>query len=149
MNNINQTYFGAGAFGSVARNRAHEEPDVDFFIVMKEMGAPVNLYIFLKVIPLSCPVLVICDAFYRPCGGVRARNLSFVYLAGALLGWGYVRLEALLSSRSVYGDRRDVEHLRQEVKLTNGSTDDLILGFVVRVLLFSLNTYFLPNSCHR
>jgi hypothetical protein len=28
--------------------------------------------------------------------------------------WGHVRLEALLSSRSVYGNRRDVEHLRQE-----------------------------------
>ena len=28
--------------------------------------------------------------------------------------WGHVRLEALLSSRSVYGNRAAVEHLRRE-----------------------------------
>lgn len=28
--------------------------------------------------------------------------------------WGHVRVEALLSSRTVYGNRKDVEHLRQE-----------------------------------
>lgn len=28
--------------------------------------------------------------------------------------WGHVRVEALLSARTVYGDRKDVEHLRKE-----------------------------------
>lgn len=28
--------------------------------------------------------------------------------------WGHVRIETLLSARTVFGDRRDVEHLRQE-----------------------------------
>lgn len=28
--------------------------------------------------------------------------------------WGHVRVEALLSARTVYGDCKDVEHLRQE-----------------------------------
>jgi hypothetical protein len=28
--------------------------------------------------------------------------------------WGHVRIEALLSSRTVYGNRADVEHLRRD-----------------------------------
>jgi hypothetical protein len=28
--------------------------------------------------------------------------------------WGNVRVEALLASRTIYGDRRDVEHLRAD-----------------------------------
>lgn len=28
--------------------------------------------------------------------------------------WGHVRIEALLSARTVFGDRKDVEHLRLE-----------------------------------
>jgi hypothetical protein len=30
--------------------------------------------------------------------------------------WGDVRVEALLASRTIYGNRRDVEHLRAEGK---------------------------------
>ena len=30
--------------------------------------------------------------------------------------WGNVRVEALLASRTIYGDRRDVEHLRTDGK---------------------------------
>jgi hypothetical protein len=30
--------------------------------------------------------------------------------------WGNVRVEALLASRTIYGNRRDVEHLRVEGK---------------------------------
>lgn len=28
--------------------------------------------------------------------------------------WGHVRLEALLSSRTIYGNRGDIEHLRRK-----------------------------------
>ncbi|KAF8156528.1 hypothetical protein B0H34DRAFT_783017 [Crassisporium funariophilum] len=88
----------AGVFGSVARNRAHEESDVDILIVLKEherSGEPVDLR----------------ENLAEACG----REISLMCIwQGPDWAWGHVRLEALLSSRSVYGNRRDVEHLRRE-----------------------------------
>ncbi|GLB45858.1 putative nucleotidyltransferase domain containing protein [Lyophyllum shimeji] len=87
----------AGVFGSVARNRAHED-DVDILIVLKEherSGEPIDLR----------------ENLAEACG----REISLMCIwQGPDWAWGHVRLEALLSSRSVYGNRRDVEHLRRE-----------------------------------
>lgn len=48
----------------------------------------------------------------------RARDVSYLPIWRApTLGswmWGHVRVEALLSSRTVCGDRKDVENLKQE-----------------------------------
>ncbi|KAF8173105.1 hypothetical protein BJ912DRAFT_992764 [Pholiota molesta] len=84
----------AGVFGSVARNQS----DVDFLIVLKEherSGEPIDLR----------------ENLAEACG----REISLMCIwQGPDWAWGHVRLEALLSSRSVYGNRTDVEHLRQE-----------------------------------
>ncbi|KAF8148302.1 hypothetical protein B0H34DRAFT_668993 [Crassisporium funariophilum] len=88
----------AGVFGSVARNRAREESDVDILIVLKEherSGEPIDLR----------------ENLAEACG----REISLMCIwQGPDWAWGHVRLEALLSSRSVDGNRRDVEHLRRE-----------------------------------
>ncbi|OBZ68748.1 hypothetical protein A0H81_11302 [Grifola frondosa] len=88
----------AGIFGSVARNRAHEGSDVDILIVLKEherSGEPIDLR----------------ENLAEVCG----REISLMCIwQGPDWAWGHVRLEALLSSRTVYGNRGDVEHLRRE-----------------------------------
>ncbi|KAM6504170.1 hypothetical protein JOM56_001113 [Amanita muscaria] len=88
----------AGVFGSVARNRAHEKSDVDFLIVLKEherSGEPIDLR----------------ENLAEACG----REISLMCIwQGPRWAWGHVRLEALLSSRTIYGNRNDVEHLRRE-----------------------------------
>ncbi|KAF8884085.1 hypothetical protein CPB84DRAFT_1789585 [Gymnopilus junonius] len=98
----------AGVFGSVARNRAREESDVDVLIVLKEherSGEPIDLR----------------ERLAETC----AREVSLMCIwQGPDWAWGHVRVEALLSSRTVYGNRQDVEHLRQEAMtiLENGLT---------------------------
>ncbi|KIL60224.1 hypothetical protein M378DRAFT_84083 [Amanita muscaria Koide BX008] len=87
----------AGVFGSVARNRAHEKSDVDILIVLKEhrSGEPIDLR----------------ENLAKACG----REISLLCIwQGSRWAWGHVRLEALLSSRTVYGNRNGVEHLRRE-----------------------------------
>ncbi|KAF5347777.1 hypothetical protein D9756_010319 [Leucocoprinus leucothites] len=88
----------AGIFGSVARNRAHAQSDVDILIVLKEherSGEPIDLR----------------ENLVEACG----RDISFMCIwQGPDWAWGHVRLEALLSSRTVYGNRIDIEHLRRE-----------------------------------
>lgn len=50
--------------------------------------------------------------------GACARDVSYIPIwrpkDGESWMWGHVRVEALLSGRTVYGDREDVMHLRQE-----------------------------------
>lgn len=85
----------AGIFGSVSRNRAHEESDVDILIVLKHgrTGEPVDLR----------------ERLAEVCG----REISLLCIwQGPKWAWGVVRVEALLSSRTVYGNRGDIEHLR-------------------------------------
>ncbi|KAF7760419.1 hypothetical protein Agabi119p4_11095 [Agaricus bisporus var. burnettii] len=89
----------AGVFGSVARNRAREDSDVDVLIVLKEHlhspGEPVELR----------------ERLAEAC----AREVSLVCIwQGIDWAWGMIRVEALLSSRTVYGKREDIEHLRQD-----------------------------------
>jgi hypothetical protein len=77
----------AGVFGSVARNRAHEESDVDILIVLKEheRGEPIDL----RESEFPFPVLLLLSlTLSRPCRGVWARNLPDVYLARTGLGLG-------------------------------------------------------------
>jgi hypothetical protein len=100
-------------FGSVARSRSHAESDVDVLIVLKEHerdGEPIDLR---DTNPLLCPYCsrhLLVD-LAEACG----RDISLMCIwQGPDWAWGHVRIEALLSSRTVYGDRRDVEHLRQE-----------------------------------
>ncbi|KXN84527.1 hypothetical protein AN958_07174 [Leucoagaricus sp. SymC.cos] len=88
----------AGIFGSVARNRAHTTSDVDILVVLKEherSGEPLDLR----------------ENLAEACG--REISLMLIW-QGPDWAWGHVRLEALLSSRTVYGNRQDVEHLRLE-----------------------------------
>ncbi|EKM77723.1 hypothetical protein AGABI1DRAFT_107907 [Agaricus bisporus var. burnettii JB137-S8] len=89
----------AGVFGSVARNRAREDSDVDVLIVLKEHlhspGEPVDLR----------------ERLAEAC----AREVSLVCIwQGIDWAWGMIRVEALLSSRTVYGKREDIEHLHQD-----------------------------------
>ncbi|EKM82472.1 hypothetical protein AGABI1DRAFT_104447 [Agaricus bisporus var. burnettii JB137-S8] len=88
----------AGVFGSVARNRARKDSDVDVLIVLKEhlhRGEPVDLR----------------ERLAEACG----REVSLVCIwQGVDWAWGMIRVEALLSSRTVYGKREDIEHLRQD-----------------------------------
>ncbi|KAF5355113.1 hypothetical protein D9756_005557 [Leucocoprinus leucothites] len=87
-----------GIFGSVSRNHAHEESDVDILIVLKgheRSREPIDLR----------------ENLAEACG----RDISFVCIwQGLDWAWGHVRVEALLSSRTVYGNRKDIEHLRRE-----------------------------------
>jgi hypothetical protein len=70
--------------------------------------------------------------------------------------WGHVRVEALLSSRTVYENRADIEHLRREAVnyLDKGAIRlDLIAepGKTLRNQVASSNTYevstYKPLSC--
>ncbi|KZT12667.1 uncharacterized protein LAESUDRAFT_640432 [Laetiporus sulphureus 93-53] len=96
--NYKRDILWAGIFGSVARNRAHKESDVDVLIVLKEhehSGEPIDLR----------------ENLAEAC----ARDISLMCIwQGPDWAWGHVRVEALLSSRTIYGNRRDVEHLRLE-----------------------------------
>lgn len=91
----------AGVFSSVSRNRAREESDVDILIVLKDhehSGEPIDLR----------------ENLAEACG----RDISLMCIwQGPDWAWGHVRIEALLSSRTVYGNRRDVEHLRREAMI--------------------------------
>ena len=104
----------AGVFGSVARNRAREESDVDVLIVLKEherSGEPVDLRESKFYLPL-CPVYIsISPGLAEAC--TREVSLMCIW-QGPDWAWGHVRVEALLSSRTVYGNRQDIEHLRLE-----------------------------------
>ncbi|KIL64452.1 hypothetical protein M378DRAFT_163218 [Amanita muscaria Koide BX008] len=90
----------AGVFGPVARNRAHEKCDVDILIVLKEQersGEPILVDLPEKL----------ADA----CGC----EISLMYICeGPNWTRGHFCLEALLSSRTVYGNRTDVEYLHQK-----------------------------------
>ena len=44
---------GPGVFGSVSRNRAYKETDVDIFIVLKELGLTGESIDLVKVCTLS------------------------------------------------------------------------------------------------
>ncbi|GBE86796.1 hypothetical protein SCP_1000380 [Sparassis crispa] len=101
QNNDQRDILWAGIYGSVARNHAHEESDIDVCIVLKEhcgSGEPVDLEERLAE-ACGCEVSLLCIC------------------QGPDWAWGHVRLEALLSSHTVYGNRRDVEHLRQEAMI--------------------------------
>ncbi|KAE9388476.1 hypothetical protein BT96DRAFT_968085 [Gymnopus androsaceus JB14] len=90
----------AGIFGSVGRGRAHKDSDVDIVLVMKEgaSGEPIELEQDLKA----------------ACG----RDVSYLVISrnpedGSWM-WGHVPDEALLSARTVFGDPKDIAHLKQE-----------------------------------
>ncbi|KZT24848.1 hypothetical protein NEOLEDRAFT_1093716 [Neolentinus lepideus HHB14362 ss-1] len=93
-----QDVLWAGIFGSVSRNRAHAGSDVDVLIVLKEherTGEPVDLR----------------EKLAEACG----REISMLCIwQGPDWAWGHVRVEALLSSRTIYGNRGDIEHLRRD-----------------------------------
>lgn len=64
--------------------------------------------------------------------------------------WGHVRIEALLSSRTVYGNRVDVEHLRHDAMtiLDNGlATLDLTAEALKRleVMIMAMEIYEVCN----
>ncbi|GLB40959.1 putative nucleotidyltransferase domain containing protein [Lyophyllum shimeji] len=78
---------------SMSCNRAREESNVDILIVVKEhertqAGEPVDLQLA------------------EVCG----REMMCIW-QGPDWAWGHIRVEALLSSRTVYGNRTDVERL--------------------------------------
>ena len=106
----------AGIFGSVARNRDHIESDVDILIVLKEherSGEPIDLRESELTFRYSRLLLSnTLQTLRRPVNTKYPCCVSGKDLRD--WAWGYVRLEALLSCRSVYGNRADVEHLRRQ-----------------------------------
>ncbi|KAF9447086.1 hypothetical protein P691DRAFT_761074 [Macrolepiota fuliginosa MF-IS2] len=82
----------AGIFGSVARNRARETSDVDFLIVLEE-----HIH--------SAEPIDFRERLAEVCG----RDISLMCIwRGPDWAWGHVRVEALLSSRTVYGSRQTI-----------------------------------------
>jgi len=78
------------------------------------MSGLVNLQIFVKVSlhSVNRRSRYLCSLdLAEACG----RDISLMCIwQGPDWAWGHVRVEALLSSRTVYGNRADVEHLRQD-----------------------------------
>lgn len=111
----------AGIFGSVGRGRAQQHSDVDIVLVMKKgvSGEPVELEEGEKKhlhYADSSPQTII--SLFSDLKGACARDVSYIPIwrhpDGETWMWGHVRVEALLSGRTVYGDREDVKDMRQE-----------------------------------
>lgn len=63
----------------------------------------------------NCYTLTVTDVYLVNLTKACGHDVSLPCIwQGPQWAWGHVRLEALLSSRTVYGNRSDVEHLRQE-----------------------------------
>jgi hypothetical protein len=104
----------------VGRNRAHSESDIDIVCVFKDhlrSGEPVDLRERESGLHVWHPsrawLKVNVVGLMEACG----RELSWLCIwQGHDWAWGNVRLEALLSSRTIYGDCHDIEHLRADGK---------------------------------
>lgn len=155
----NKSYIAwAGIFGSVGRGRAHTDSDVDVVLVMKEglTGEPPWLEDGDYFIPFYCwtqlmnTLLCVLD-LKEACG----RDVSYIPIwrePKYPWMWGHVRIEALLSSRTVYGDPKDVEYLKREglEKLDQAAiTYDAILVEVKRLRNCVSNAQTYEASCYR
>lgn len=107
----------AGIFGSVVRNRAHSESDVNIVCAICVVE---NLLTFVDVSLTTPTTRLKTSAHFCVWAGLMEgcrREISLLCICqGHEWAWGNVLVEALLASRTIRGDRRDVEHLRADGK---------------------------------
>ncbi|KAG6907820.1 hypothetical protein DXG01_007256 [Tephrocybe rancida] len=105
----------AGIFGSVSRARVRADSDVDFLVVLKKHLQEEEPLYLREGVQFRFHALLVIPKFWVDLADACGRAIDLVIIwQGPSWAWGNLRIEALLTARTVYGSSEDIAHYHRD-----------------------------------